>query len=74
MRVGFSGMRRIGRLALRAAMGGIYRSADDPRARNRLDAVHINELRAARPQRRICWNSTASMAAGASGSASKKRT
>jgi glyceraldehyde 3-phosphate dehydrogenase len=45
MRVGISGMRRIGRLALRAAMGGIYRGSDDPRARNRLDVVHINELK-----------------------------
>ena len=45
MRVGINGMGRIGRLALRAAMGGIYRGADDPRAANRLDVVHINELR-----------------------------
>ena len=45
MRVGINGMGRIGRLALRAAMGGIYRGADDPRADNRLDVVHINELK-----------------------------
>ena len=45
MRVGINGMGRIGRLALRAAMGGIYRPADDPRADNRLDVVHVNELK-----------------------------
>ena len=45
MRVGINGMGRIGRLALRAAMGGIYRGADDPRAENRLDVVHVNELK-----------------------------
>jgi glyceraldehyde 3-phosphate dehydrogenase len=45
MRVGINGMGRIGRLALRAAMGGFYRGADDPRAGNRLDVVHINELK-----------------------------
>jgi glyceraldehyde 3-phosphate dehydrogenase len=44
MRVGINGMGRIGRLALRAAMGGVYRPTDDPRADNRLDVVHINEL------------------------------
>jgi glyceraldehyde 3-phosphate dehydrogenase len=45
MRVGINGMGRIGRLALRAAMGGLYRGADDPRAGNRLDVVHVNELK-----------------------------
>ena len=45
MRVGINGMGRIGRLALRAAMGGFYRAADDPRADNRLDVVHVNELK-----------------------------
>ena len=45
MRVGINGMGRIGRLALRAAMGGVYRAADDPRADNRLDVVHVNELK-----------------------------
>ena len=45
MRVGINGMGRIGRLALRAAMGGIYRAADDPRAGNRLDVVHVNEIK-----------------------------
>jgi glyceraldehyde 3-phosphate dehydrogenase len=45
MRVGINGMGRIGRLALRAAMGGMYRAPDDPRAGNRLDVVHINEIR-----------------------------
>jgi glyceraldehyde 3-phosphate dehydrogenase len=45
MRVGINGMGRVGRLALRAAMGGIYRPADDPRAANRLDVVHVNEVK-----------------------------
>ncbi len=45
MRVGINGMGRIGRLALRAAMGGFRRPHDDPRAGNRLDVVHINELK-----------------------------
>jgi glyceraldehyde 3-phosphate dehydrogenase len=45
MRVGINGMGRMGRLALRAAMGGVYRAADDPRAGNRLDVVHLNEIK-----------------------------
>jgi glyceraldehyde 3-phosphate dehydrogenase len=45
MRIGINGMGRIGRLALRAAMGGLYRPADDPRANNRLDVVHVNEVK-----------------------------
>jgi len=45
MRTGINGMGRIGRLALRAAMGGMYRPADDPRADNRLDVVHVNEIK-----------------------------
>jgi glyceraldehyde 3-phosphate dehydrogenase len=45
MRVGINGMGRIGRLALRAAMGGMYRPSDDPRHGNGLDIVHINELK-----------------------------
>lgn len=45
MRVGINGMGRIGRLALRAAMGGLYRPADDPRGGNRLDVVHVNEAK-----------------------------
>ena len=52
MRVGINGMGRIGRLALRAAMGGLYRPADDPRAGNRLDIVHINELKGRRRHNR----------------------
>ena len=43
MRVGISGMGRIGRLALRAALGGAARPADDPRHGNRLEVVHLNE-------------------------------
>jgi glyceraldehyde 3-phosphate dehydrogenase len=45
MRVGISGMGRIGRLALRAAMGAAGRGPDDPRAGNRLDVVHLNEIK-----------------------------
>lgn len=44
MRVGINGMGRIGRLALRAALGAADRQGDDPRAGNRLDVVHLNEL------------------------------
>ena len=38
-------MGRIGRLAMRAAFGGVPRAAGDPRAANRLDIVHVNELK-----------------------------
>jgi glyceraldehyde 3-phosphate dehydrogenase len=45
MRVGINGMGRIGRLALRAAMGAAERPQDDPRAGNRLEVVHVNEIK-----------------------------
>lgn len=45
MRVGINGMGRIGRLALRAAMGAAERQNDDPRAGNRLEVVHLNEIK-----------------------------
>ena len=45
MKVGINGMGRIGRLALRAALGAAGRPSDDPRAANRLEVVHLNELR-----------------------------
>ena len=45
MRVGINGMGRIGRLALRAALGAAERQADDPRAANRLEVVHLNEIK-----------------------------
>jgi glyceraldehyde 3-phosphate dehydrogenase len=45
MRVGINGMGRIGRLALRAAMGAAHRPKDDPRAGNRLDVAHLNEIK-----------------------------
>ncbi len=45
MRVGINGMGRIGRLVLRAAMGGLPRAEDDPRRQNRLDVVHVNEVK-----------------------------
>lgn len=44
MRVGINGMGRIGRLALRAAMGAANRPEEDPRAGNRLEVVGVNEL------------------------------
>jgi glyceraldehyde 3-phosphate dehydrogenase len=45
MRVGINGMGRIGRLALRSGFGAMDRPTDDPRADNRLDVVHVNEIR-----------------------------
>jgi glyceraldehyde 3-phosphate dehydrogenase len=45
VRVGINGMGRIGRLALRAALGAAERPTDDPRAGNRLDVVHLNEIK-----------------------------
>ena len=45
MRVGINGMGRMGRLALRAAMGAIRRADGDPRGDNRLDVVHLNEIK-----------------------------
>lgn len=49
MKVGINGMGRIGRLALRAALGAAERPDDDPRAGNRLEVVHLNELRGGSP-------------------------
>ncbi len=45
MAIGVNGMGRIGRLVLRAAFGGVKRMADDPRSDNRLDVVHVNEVK-----------------------------
>ena len=45
MKVGINGMGRIGRLALRAAMGAADRPFDDPRQENRLQVTHVNELK-----------------------------
>ncbi len=45
MKVGINGMGRVGRLALRAAMGAIEREATDPRIGNRLEVVHLNEIK-----------------------------
>jgi glyceraldehyde 3-phosphate dehydrogenase len=45
MRVGINGMGRMGRLALRAALGAVRRADGDPRANNRLDVVHLNEVK-----------------------------
>lgn len=45
MKVGINGMGRIGRLALRAALGGFNRPENDPRRSSRLEVVHVNELK-----------------------------
>jgi glyceraldehyde 3-phosphate dehydrogenase len=45
MRIGINGMGRMGRLALRAAFGAVDRPLDDPRASNRLEVVHLNEIK-----------------------------
>lgn len=45
MKVGINGMGRMGRLALRASMGGVRRADDDPRGANKLDVVHLNEVK-----------------------------
>lgn len=45
MKVGINGMGRIGRLAMRAAMGAAHRPGDDPRRGNRLEVVHVNEIK-----------------------------
>lgn len=45
MKIGINGMGRMGRLALRAAMGGVRRADGDPRGANRLDVVHLNEVK-----------------------------
>jgi len=45
LKVGINGMGRIGRLALRAAMGAADRQSDDPYANNRLEIAHINEIK-----------------------------
>ncbi|MEY4978642.1 MAG: glyceraldehyde-3-phosphate dehydrogenase, type [Pseudomonadota bacterium] len=45
MKVGINGMGRIGRLALRAAFGAAERDGTDPRQGNRLDVVHVNEIK-----------------------------
>jgi glyceraldehyde 3-phosphate dehydrogenase len=49
MRVGINGLGRIGRLALRAALGAAERMEDDPRAGNRLEIVHLNEIKGTAP-------------------------
>jgi glyceraldehyde 3-phosphate dehydrogenase len=45
MRIGINGMGRIGRLAFRAAFGAAERGLDDPRRDNRLEIVHVNEIK-----------------------------
>ena len=45
MAIGINGMGRIGRLVLRAAQGAFLRPHNDPRSANRLDVVHVNEIK-----------------------------
>lgn len=45
MRVGINGMGRIGRLALRAAFGAANREIADPYRNNRLEIVHVNDIK-----------------------------
>ena len=45
MKVGINGMGRMGRLALRAAFGGMQRPSGDPRRDGRLEVVHLNEIK-----------------------------
>lgn len=45
MKVGINGMGRMGRLALRAAFGAVERPHGDPRTGNRLEVVHLNEIK-----------------------------
>ena len=44
MKIGINGMGRIGRLALRAALGGVLRDAKDRNADTRLEILHLNEI------------------------------
>ncbi|MDA0345327.1 MAG: ArsJ-associated glyceraldehyde-3-phosphate dehydrogenase [Proteobacteria bacterium] len=44
MKIGINGMGRIGRLVLRAALGGVLRDAKDKNAGARLEIVHLNEI------------------------------
>ena len=44
MKIGINGMGRIGRLVLRAALGGILRDSKDQNADARLEIVHLNEV------------------------------
>ena len=44
MKIGINGIGRMGRIALRASLGGIPRPADDPRRDNRFEVVHLNEI------------------------------
>ena len=44
MKIGINGMGRIGRLVLRAALGGIPRDSKDQNADARLEIMHLNEV------------------------------
>ena len=44
MKIGFNGLGRIGRLVLRAALGGVPRDSKDQNADARLEIMHLNEV------------------------------
>ena len=44
MKIGINGLGRIGRLVLRAALGGILRDSKDQNADARLEIMHLNEV------------------------------
>ncbi len=45
MALGINGMGRIGRLALRDALGGVIRDASDTRGPNGIEVAHLNEVK-----------------------------
>ena len=45
MAIGINGLGRIGRLAFRAALGGVLRDPSDTRQGSALEIVHVNELK-----------------------------
>jgi glyceraldehyde 3-phosphate dehydrogenase len=64
MKVGINGMGRIGRLALRAALGAPS-ARTTTRAGNRLEVVHLNEIKGGAEPPPTCCSSTPCRAAGA---------
>ena len=44
MKIGINGLGRIGRLVLRAALGGVPRDSKDQNADARLEIMHLNEV------------------------------
>jgi glyceraldehyde 3-phosphate dehydrogenase len=65
MRVGINGMGRIGRLALRAAMGAVDRPSEDPHKANRFRLFTSTNSRAGPQPPHTCLPLTASRGVGA---------